>query len=187
MRVPLLILAIILTAVGPAASQPMSLLPAGSRVRLEARTDGTNGLPRGGWVIGTVVDAGRDSLRIRFSHLDSVSTLAWTTIERLEVSRQVTSRAERMREGAETGAMVGAAAGFFVGVLTEADDGLWGAAVYMADGMAYGAIAGAALGAAAPESQRERWERVWPVVASRAARPLKRYASFRATPTFARP
>lgn len=188
MRATLLILAALLGAVPPASSQPMSFLPAGARVRLQLRADAPYGLPKRGWLIGSVIEVGPDSLKIRFPQLDSASMLAWATIKRLDVS-YVISRTESARQGANAGALIGAVIGVVAGT-AKGEDGvwIWNVLDETAEGAVYGTIAGATLGATASEDRRERWERVWPVPASRSRRPIivADYPLFRATPKFSR-
>jgi hypothetical protein len=191
MRATLLIFATTLTA-ATAASQPTWMLPPGTRVRVEVPITQTNG-SHVGMKIGNVISAARDSLRIRFSDQDSTSTLAWSAINSVDVSRPV-SRLQRAEAGTAIGALAGAVVGAVVGA-GKADQGqfLDPSVTGAMEGAVYGAIAGGVIGAAAPG---ERWERVWPAAMFRSASPPatfratpapRRPASLRITPTFARP
>jgi hypothetical protein len=184
MRATFLISMWILFAPDTAWSQPTSLLPAGTRVRLATQSGPATG-SRSELRIGSVISAGPDSLKIRFPDDDSSSTLAWSAVSSLEVSRPV-PLAERAKTGAIIGGLAGAVVGGVIGAGKKGrsreliDPAVTGAT----EGLIYGAVAGGAIGAV---TSVERWERVWPVFAFQGAPPPRPRSSFGATPTFARP
>ena len=173
MRGTILIAALFFTAA--AAAQPTWTLPPGSRVRLTVQDS---------QMIGSVISAEPDSLRIRFPGHDSTWTLAWSAISTMDIARP-TPRSDNARKGAIVGGVVGAVAGGVIGASHRKPNDWFDPAIM---GAGVGLLAGAALGGAVGAAgESERWERVLPVVTYPAAGPPRRRSNFATTPTLVRP
>jgi hypothetical protein len=160
MRTSIVTLSVLLaTGAAQLRAQPatVSELPAGERVRLQLE------LARGTPVIGTILQASSDSLRVRRDKANDTLLLTWTDIDRLELSVLRFSAAEGARRGARTGFLVGAvvsAVALAAAVNSDRHGGDYivpatGMVAVLGVGFTLGTtVLGGALGAAAPG---DRW------------------------------
>jgi hypothetical protein len=160
-----LILPLVVIAVG--AQSAGGQVDSGARVRVTTDSLGQQRL------VGTLLSADSDSLRLRSARDHQPVAVSTASVVRLEQSH---GRRTRSGHGAAVGALVGGGAGLLLGLIASGENDSWfeigpgeiaAASVFLAAG---GALIGVLIGAA---SHTERWEPV-PVPGSaklEAARP----------------
>lgn len=140
----------------PSAAQTKMPVAVDQRVRIW--TDAADA------VTGRVTAVGQDTVQVAADGREA-TTVAVSTIRRVEVSRGRTSRGAGFKKGAIRGALILAAIGAVSGALQHEQVGEDGATVTEAallgiwSGGLFGGLIGGAIGAA---RSGDRWEQVWP-------------------------